>query len=214
MDIQVIQKSLELQPQESTSPKTGDEVGFLAARNGLPISQVSEALVREALRYCMVKVGLRHTNFPEGAEKVLLLNHVVGFYGNHTADEIRLAFDMALSAKLGLDTQDVKCYENFSCAYFSKIMNAYRKWSSQEYRQISKPEAPPQRFFTDEELEDGAREDANRQYILFLRGVEIKNTSINKPILEKDGLLKEGEEVIDFFERKAKLGILNIYEKK
>src|SRR5580765_7410197 len=153
MEIQVIQKSLELQQQEIKQPKTGDELGFLAARNGLPISKVSEALVREALRYCMFKVGLRSSNFPEGAEKILLLNHIIGHYGNHTADEIRLAFDMALSAKLGLDISDVKCYENFSCAYFSTIMNAYRAWAAQVDRQKEKEVKPEEKKYTQEEID-------------------------------------------------------------
>lgn len=153
MDIQVIQKSLALQPQELKRSESSDEKGFLEARKGLPISKVSEALVKEALRYCMVKVGLRATNVPDGAEKILLLNHVIGFYGNHTADEIRLAFDMALSAKLGLDIQDVKCYENFSCAYFSTIMNAYRIWAAQVDRQKEQEVKPVDIPPTQEELD-------------------------------------------------------------
>lgn len=154
----MVQGNLELQQQELKQPESGEEKMFLAARQTMPISKASEALVREALRYAMVKVGLRGQNFPEGAEKVLLLNHVIGHYGNHTADEIRLAFDMALSAKLGLDIQDVKCYENFSCAYFSTIMNAYRVWAAQVDRQkeqeIKPVETPP----TQEELDQIEKE--------------------------------------------------------
>lgn len=144
---------------------SSEEIRFLDARQDkLPISKVSEALLREALRYCMVKVGLRGQNFPEGAEKILLLNHVIGFYGNHTADEIRLAFDMALSAKLGLDIQDVKCYENFSCAYFSTIMNAYRVWASQVSHQKEKEEKIEQKVYTEEE-----KEQIDKEYEEFLK---------------------------------------------
>lgn len=130
----------------------------MVARQSLPISKISEALVREALRYAMVKVGLRGQNFPQGAEKILLLNHVIGNYGNHTADEIRLAFDMALSAKLGLDIQDVKCYENFSCAYFSTIMNAYRVWAAQVDRQKEKEVKPEEKVYTEEEKQQIEKE--------------------------------------------------------
>lgn len=149
---------MELRQPELTQPVSSEEVGFLTARQGLPISKVSEALVREALRYCMVKVGLRGSNFPEGVEKILLLNHVIGIYGNHTADEIRLAFDMALAAKLGLDIQDVKCYESFSCAYFSTIMNAYRVWAAQIDRQKEKEIKPVDVPPTQEELEQIEKE--------------------------------------------------------
>lgn len=149
---------MELRQPELKQPKSGDEIGFLEARQSLPIAKVSEALVREALRYCMVKVGLKATNFPQGAEKVLLLNHVVGHYGNHTPDEIRLAFDMALGAKLGLDTKDVKCYENFSCAYFSTIMNAYRVWATQVDRQKEAEIKPVTTPPTQEQLEQIEKE--------------------------------------------------------
>lgn len=106
----------------------------------------------------MVKIGLRGDNFPTGPEKVLLLNHIYQNYGNHTPEEIRLAFDLALSAKLGLDTSDVKCYENFSCAYFSNIMNAYRAWASQVDRQKEKEAKPAEIQKTAEEIEQIEKE--------------------------------------------------------
>jgi hypothetical protein len=107
---------------ELKRPETSDEGLFLVARKSQPISKLSDTALREALRYCMVKVGLRGANFPDGAEKALLLAHITQNYGNHSPDEIRLAFDLALASKLGLDTGDIKCYESFSCAYFSTIM--------------------------------------------------------------------------------------------
>ena len=107
----------------------------------------------------MVKVGLRGSNFPDGAEKDLLLAHVNLNYGNHTPEEIRLAFDLALSAKLGLDISDVKCYESFSCLYFSTIMNAYRAWAAQVDRQKPEP-----RIYTEEE-----KEQIEREYQEFLK---------------------------------------------
>lgn len=106
----------------------------------------------------MVKVGLRAANFPEGAEKALLLAHIQQNYGNHTPEEIRLAFDLALSAKLGLDTGDVKCYESFSCAYFSVIMNAYRVWSAQVDRQKEKETPPEPKVYTQDEIDQIDRE--------------------------------------------------------
>ena len=106
----------------------------------------------------MVKVGLRGDNFPTGPEKSLLLAHIYENYGNHTPEEIRLAFDMALSAKLGLDIQDVKCYESFSCLYFSTIMNAYRVWASQVDRQKEQEKEPEPRIYTEEEKEQIEKE--------------------------------------------------------
>ena len=86
-----------------------------------------------------MKVGLRGKNFPEGVEKSLLLTHIWKEYGNHTPDEIRLAFDMAVAGRLNLPPDEIKCYENFSCLYFSTIMNAFRVWANQVYEQYKKP---------------------------------------------------------------------------
>ncbi len=88
----------------------------------------------------MLKIGLRASNLPTEEEKIVLIDHIKKNYGGHTLAEIRLAFDMAILDKLDID--DISCYENFSCAYFSKIMNAYRRWSKQEYTHISKPLQP------------------------------------------------------------------------
>lgn len=68
-----------------------------------------------------------------------------------------------------------------------------------------------QKIFTQEELDDSAREDAERQYQGFLKGFELKGLPINEAILKKDGLLKDGESVLDFFKRRALKGSLNIY---
>lgn len=146
-----------MQP-ELKRPETSDEGLFLVARKSQPISKLSDTALREALRYCMVKVGLRGANFPDGAEKALLLAHITQNYGNHSPDEIRLAFDLALASKLGLDTGDIKCYESFSCAYFSTIMNAYRVWAAQVDRQKEAETKPVTTPLTQEQLEQVEKE--------------------------------------------------------
>lgn len=148
----MVANSVQVQ-QELKLPETSEEKNFLIARQSLPLVKQPQVTLREVLRYCMVKVGLRAANFPTGAEKELLLAHIFQNYGNHTPDEIRLAFNLALSAKLGLDTQDVKCYESFSCAYFSTIMNAYRNWASQVDRQKQQEIKPAEKEYTKEEIE-------------------------------------------------------------
>lgn len=89
--------------------------------------------LRVVLRYAMVKIGLRSENWPKAEEKTMLFQHIIENYGNHTCEEIRLAFDMAIAGKLNVDPV---CYENFSCLYFSQVMNAYRAWSAEIYKQL------------------------------------------------------------------------------
>lgn len=71
-----------------------------------------------------------------------------------------------------------------------------------------------QKIFSQEELDNSAREDAERQYQLFLKKIEPKGLGINKAILVKDGLMKDNEDVIDFFKKKASLFFSNIYKKE
>lgn len=155
---------MELQRQESKLPVTSEEQKFELSRQELAISKQPEETLREVLRYAMVKIGLRAANFPDGAEKALLIAHIMENYGNHTPTEIRLAFDLALSAKLGLDVADVKCYESFSCAYFSGIMNAYRVWSAQVSVQKEKETPPAPKVYTQDELDQ-----IDREYEAFLK---------------------------------------------
>ena len=104
------------------------------------IKELPEINLRNSLKYAMLKVGLRGQNFPTGVTKAMLLDHIFNNFGNHTPDEIRLAFNLAASGKL-LSMEEVNCYENFSCLYFSKIMNAYRAWAEQAYQQNETPVA-------------------------------------------------------------------------
>lgn len=112
-----------------------DESNFLIALKGNKIAFSHVETLKEVLRLIFIKVGLRADNLPKDEERYVLLSHIVSEYGNHTTQEIKLAFDMAIAGKLELDRKDVICYENFSCLYFSTIMNAYRKWSAGVYRE-------------------------------------------------------------------------------
>lgn len=71
--------------------------------------------------------------------------------------------------------------------------------------------APEQKIFTEEELDNSAREDAERCYQMFLKDIVVKFPQSLEPILLKDGLIKEKELVIDFFRRKQSSKFKNIY---
>jgi hypothetical protein len=121
--------------QESRELKTGNPL-VVALQSPKIITATAED-ISQALRYVMVKVGLRATNFPNALEKEILLKHIQENYGGHTVAEIRLAFEMAIAGKLEVDAN---CYENFSCLYFSNVMNAYRKWAKEEYKESVREE--------------------------------------------------------------------------
>lgn len=173
--------------------------------------------VKEVLRKVMMKIGLRANNLPNELEKLVLYEHIAKNFGGHRLNEIGLAFDFLINGELA-DADgvvvDANCYENFSCLYFSKVMNAYRHWSRQEIKYISPTTKEEQRIFDQDELDDYARETCEWEYQMFLRGIELSYPESNRAILVKDGLIKEGELAIDFFKRRAEKQILRIYEKK
>lgn len=115
---------------------TGEEKEFTKALQYNPINKSTVDELKQVLKLVILKVGVRANNLPNDIEKAVLIEHIINQYGKHTPAEIRLAFDMAISGKLELDEKEVVCYENFSCLYFSKIMNAYRSWAKETHNQL------------------------------------------------------------------------------
>lgn len=114
--------------------------------------------LKQVLRYAMVLVGLRSNNMPSDEEKFVLLNFIRTNFGNLTPEEIRLAFELAMAGKFSIDA---KCYENFSCEYFGRIMKSYIEYSRQETKSVKKePEiiSPPP---TDQQIRAMAIETIN-----------------------------------------------------
>jgi hypothetical protein len=148
------QKNLALQQQEWKPSKTGS---FADAMKGIKIKSVPVESLQAALRLIMTKVGVRAANFPDGLEKDVLINHIMQNFGSHTIEEVILAFDKAIAGELECE---VNHYENFSCMYFSQIMNAYRAWARERYKELPKEKpkelsAPPEPVTDEEWIEIG-----------------------------------------------------------
>lgn len=112
------------------------------------INEPIEAL-KEALRQIFFLIGLRTEQIPADEEKGFLLQYIAENYGGHTADEVRLAFKMAIQGKLKLDYKEVKCYGIFSPMYFTVIMDAYREWGREQAEKLARNE--PERIVTEAE---------------------------------------------------------------
>lgn len=136
---------MELAQPEWKPSRTGNAEAniILQAQSHQSLRLRHEEDLKQVLRYAMVLVGLRGNNMPTDEEKFVLLNFIRSNFGNQTPEEIRLAFDLAMSGKFSIDA---KCYENFSCEYFGRIMKAYIEYSRQETKSVKKePEiiSPP-----------------------------------------------------------------------
>jgi hypothetical protein len=134
------QGSSELAKQESKKPKSieGEQFEIVIKEKRIWHCDGEEEL-KQALRYIFILIGLKAHNYPEDIEKQLLHAYIYKNYGGHTAGEYRLAFEMAIQNKLSLRPEDVTCYENFSIAYFSRIMEAYREWAKEQIKQLPAP---------------------------------------------------------------------------
>lgn len=200
--------------QESKPLITGDEAQLSKAINAPLLCKANSEDIAGVLRVVMLKLGLRAQNLPNDLETAVLIAHIASNFPGNTVAEIQLAFDMAIAGKLDLPLAEVKCYENFSCLYFSTIMNSYQRWSKEAFIHALKEEPKEQKIFSRAELDDFKREDAERQFQGFLKGLDLRGTSINQAILEKDELINPGETVMEFFKRKKEAGYLNIYVKQ
>ena len=145
-------------PQEWKPYESGSTVTILKAQSKIPIRRRSEEDLKEVLRYVMVLVGLRGNNMPTDEEKYVILNFIRLNFGNQTPEEIRLAFEYAISGKFEIDA---KCYENFSCEYFGRIMKAYIDFSRNEVKVKPKEIEEAKPVPSEDELKKMAIENAN-----------------------------------------------------
>jgi len=152
------QKNLARVPQEWKRYESGSTVTILKAQSKIPVRARSQEDLKEVLRYCMVLVGLRGANMPTDEEKFVLLNFIRDNFGNQTPEEIRLAFEYAIAGKF---ETDVKCYENFSCEYFARIMKAYIDYSRNEVKGLPKEIEPMKEVPSDQELKKDAIDTVN-----------------------------------------------------
>lgn len=163
----------ELPPQELMHFGSGEEDAFKMAISKPVIKNSSLEDLQSILRLVMLKIGLRAENLPSKEEKVVLIDHILTHYGNHTIEEFRLAFEMALTYKLNIPERDIICYENFSCVYISKIMNAYREWARDVHNFMSQK-------YKNQLIEDkkGLTDDEKAEWLMDWKSMETINIEL------------------------------------
>ena len=162
-------------PQEWKHLGSGNAIAIQQAQCAINLRVRNEEDIKQALRYSMLLVGLRGSNLPTEEEKFVLTNFVKSNFGNNTCEEIKLAFEMAVAGKLNVDA---KCYENFSCEYFGRIMSAYKEYARQEIKNLPKAVEPEKEKMNDQELKKQAIEIANN-YANEFKKDNFKNNQFN-----------------------------------
>jgi len=130
----------------------------MQARSTQTLRVRHEEDLKQVLRYSMVLVGIRGNNMPTEEEKFVLINFIKTNFGNLTPEEIKLAFEWAVSGKLGIDA---KCYENFSCEYFGRIAKSYIDYSRQSTLTVVKEVEASKEIPSDADLKMAAINSAN-----------------------------------------------------
>lgn len=169
--------------------------------------------IKQVLRYSMLLVGLRANNMPTNEEKFILINFIKSNFGNQTPEEIRIAFEMAVAGKFNTD---IKSYENFSCEYFGRIMNAYLDFARQEIKNLPKPieemKEPPSNEYLKKQAIEIANDYATEENVNRLKNLKGLSSLydnlelfeiINIPKEEKLELWKKYYNIADIEERKS-----------
>lgn len=110
--------------------QTSDEKKITEANTGAFIQECDLEALRGLLLYLFSLCGVLPSNYPLEADKTVLIDFIVSNYPTFRIPEVRLAFQMAISGKLyDADGKQIEHYQNFSPAYFGKVMTAFRKKS-------------------------------------------------------------------------------------
>lgn len=138
---------------------------FNRVRKSVLIRDSTSEELSDVLKIVMIKVGIRAKNLPEPEEALILKDHIIRNYGNMPLLSIRAAWELLIDGKI----QGPEHFENFSCHYFSKVMNAYKAWENKVYRDIPVPELPklPPVEISIEELIENAKSlwNATKEYL-------------------------------------------------
>ena len=122
---------------ELTPYVNGEVHSLTVALQSPKIAHCTDQEIKNALKYPMLLVGLKTSTISAMGEeeKLVLVNYLRRYFGVHTCEELKLAFEKAIAGELNLPAKEVKAYENFSCIYVGTIMRAYREWAKVEYRE-------------------------------------------------------------------------------
>ena len=128
---------IQIQSEQKWTPsKIGKDVTMLQKSIAAPKFEfLEEKDIRSAIKYSMLMVGLKQIEIDAFSEieKQLFVNFLKNHFSSLTIEEYKNAFELAILGKLPLKVEDVNCYQNFSIAYVSKILSAYREWANKTY---------------------------------------------------------------------------------
>ena len=134
--------------QQSVSMPSGHSLmnDLRKGRAGKPIIALGDRDLLITLAYCIELLGINKV--PDDTQKKVIIGYLRKYFGTTTPEEIRLAFELAISGQLDLAENEVNAYQNFSVIYITKILNAYKRFFNSNYEpeKITVKLLPPPNF--------------------------------------------------------------------
>lgn len=106
---------------------TNQQPESIKSKIGDPIKTADIDEIKNNIKIAFVLIGLR--NLPTPEETAVLVDFLRFSYPTFATGEIRVAFQLAVAGKLDVDPAH---YESFSSMYISKILNAYKRYQSEQ----------------------------------------------------------------------------------
>lgn len=111
-------------------PMKGADNIYLQVKHGIALKdEPNEDALKSALLFVFALLGLKHNSFPTELEKPVLHNTIIEKFGDITAEEIRIAYKMAVNGELFEDNKPInlKLYGDvYSFDHFARVLRAYR----------------------------------------------------------------------------------------
>ena len=150
-ELQIIQESLQ---KENSLTLTGTtlstllpmEQEIMTAFSGDRIRSINQTMLNQNLIYIMQLVGLNV--MPDKIKMSVLEDWIRTEYGNFTINEVKVAFKQMVANDF------IDHYQNFSPAYFSQVMDRYKKKANEVRKMIPQERVEAIPHLTDLEIID------------------------------------------------------------
>ncbi len=121
--------------------------------------------IANTIEFIIKDLGIKNFEGNDAAYQVSkFLKLLKGFYSNMTYNEVKYAFDLALTGQLddylpknSKGEADKNHYQSFSAEFITKILNAYKAFSRKVWSKVNILNPEPEKVTTEEEKEEGKR---------------------------------------------------------
>lgn len=120
--------------------------------------------LNQVFRRVFVLVGLRMEQFPTKEETQVLIDFCRKRLGNYTAEEILIAFEMAITGDFKADTDH---FGQFTAKYLTGVLNAYNEYRNRIAKEVEEERCKQRKIETEAEEQKAVRDFFNEAVTLY-----------------------------------------------